>query len=86
MDEDAVHLGGEVDLAQGRAMRVRRAWLVWLALGVAVLSTLAASRTGSLAEALTGGCHLAFATGTGLLGAIALTGLLLRRPRGPRSA
>ncbi|MEV0991138.1 hypothetical protein [Streptomyces sp. NPDC049949] len=73
---------------------MRRAWLVWLALGVAVLSTLAASRTRSLAgagsgqaEALARGHHLAFATGTGLLlGAIAPTGLLLRRPRGPRSA
>ncbi|MET8295853.1 MFS transporter [Streptomyces sp. NPDC005180] len=65
-----------------------------MALGVAVLSTLAATRTRSLAaagsgqaEALTGGYHLAFATGTGLLlGAIALTGILLRQPRGPRSA
>ncbi|MFI8263528.1 MFS transporter [Streptomyces sp. NPDC085665] len=67
---------------------------IGMALGVAVLSTLAASRTRSLAaagsgpaEALTGGYHVAFATGTGLLlGAIALSGLLLSRPRGPRSA
>ncbi|MCX4546141.1 MFS transporter [Streptomyces sp. NBC_01565] len=62
---------------------------IGMALGVAVLSTLAASRTRALtatgadpAEALTGGYHLAFATGTALLlTAIALTGLLLRRPR-----
>ncbi|MFB6841408.1 MFS transporter [Streptomyces sp. NPDC056361] len=47
---------------------------IGMALGVAVLSTLAATRTGSLtaagrpaAEALTGGYHLAFAVGTGLL-------------------
>ncbi|MFI6639652.1 MFS transporter [Streptomyces sp. NPDC050504] len=47
---------------------------IGMALGVAVLSTLAASRTESLAsrglpeaEALTGGYHLAFAVGTGLL-------------------
>ncbi|MEX0170570.1 MFS transporter [Streptomyces sp. LMG1-1-1.1] len=47
---------------------------IGMALGVAVLSTLAATRTDSLtaagrpaAEALTGGYHLAFAAGTGLL-------------------
>ncbi|MFJ5834775.1 MFS transporter [Streptomyces sp. NPDC093089] len=47
---------------------------IGMALGVAVLSTLAATRTTSLtaagrpaAEALTGGYHLAFAVGTGLL-------------------
>ncbi|MEV0318426.1 MFS transporter [Streptomyces sp. NPDC050658] len=59
-----------------------------MALGVAVLSTLAASRTESLAaqgqsaaEALTGGYRLAFAVGAGLLVlafTVALT--LLRRP------
>ncbi|MEU8779207.1 MFS transporter [Streptomyces sp. NPDC048606] len=66
---------------------------IGMALGVAVLSTLAASRTRTLAatgrdaaEALTGGYHLAFATGTGLLvAAIALTGILLRE-RGSRDA
>ncbi|GHB03698.1 MFS transporter [Streptomyces chryseus] len=61
---------------------------IGMALGVAVLSTLAASRTESLAaagrsraEALTGGYHLAFAVGAGLLltaFVIALT--MLRRP------
>ncbi|WP_433789756.1 MFS transporter [Actinoplanes sp. CA-252034] len=62
---------------------------VGMAIGVAVLSTLAASRTGGLlaagstpAEALTGGYRLAFATSAGLLA----TGLLvavavLRQPR-----
>ncbi|WP_412077396.1 MFS transporter [Streptomyces xanthophaeus] len=59
---------------------------IGMALGVAVLSTLAASRTESLArtgatpaEALTGGYHLAFAIGAALLlTAIALTATLLR--------
>ncbi|MFC8415107.1 MFS transporter [Streptomyces coelicoflavus] len=61
---------------------------IGMALGVAVLSTLAASRTESLAadgrtaaEALTGGYRLAFATGAGLLVTafvVALT--MLRRP------
>ncbi len=61
---------------------------IGMALGVAVLSTLAAARTESLtkagrpdAEALTGGYHLAFGVGTGLLLlalAVALT--VLRRP------
>ncbi|MET9252204.1 MFS transporter [Streptomyces sp. NPDC003717] len=58
------------------------------ALGVAVLSTLAAARTDALTrggadrpEALTGGYHLAFATGAGLLAlALLTTLLLLRRP------
>ncbi|MFF0741122.1 MFS transporter [Streptomyces sp. NPDC004111] len=61
---------------------------VGAALGVAVLSTLAAARTDSLArhgatraEALTGGYHLAFATGAGLLVLALLTAaVLLRRP------
>ncbi|MFE2166315.1 MFS transporter [Streptomyces sp. NPDC059447] len=59
---------------------------IGMALGVAVLSTLAASRTESLtesgsspAEALTGGYHLAFGIGTALLLAgIALAAVLLR--------
>ncbi|MFJ4314549.1 MFS transporter [Streptomyces lavendulae] len=62
---------------------------IGMALGVAVLSTLAASRTGSLtaaghtpAESLTGGYHLAFALGAALLlTATAVTAALLRRPR-----
>lgn len=62
---------------------------IGMALGVAVLSTLAASRTESLtaagrpaAEALTGGYHLAFAVGTGLLlAALAAAATVLRRPR-----
>ncbi|MFI6650919.1 MFS transporter [Streptomyces sp. NPDC050529] len=59
-----------------------------MAMGVAVLSTLAASRTDTLladgsssAEALTGGYHLAFAVGTGLLATAFLVALaVLRRP------
>ncbi|MCI3931940.1 MFS transporter [Streptomyces sp. AN091965] len=58
------------------------------ALGVAVLSTLAASRTESLlasghsrAEALTSGYHLAFGVGTALLAAAFLTAATLLRPR-----
>ncbi|GAA2105033.1 MFS transporter [Streptomyces albiaxialis] len=62
---------------------------IGMALGVAVLSTLAASRTDALlaegrsrAEALTGGYHLAFAVATGLLvTAFAVAALVLRRPR-----
>ncbi|MCX5196242.1 MFS transporter [Streptomyces sp. NBC_00249] len=62
---------------------------IGMALGVAVLTTLAASRTETLtaagstpAEALTGGYHLAFAIGAALLlTATALTATLLRAPR-----
>lgn len=62
---------------------------IGMALGVAVLSTLAASRTESLtaagrtpAESLTGGYHLAFTVGAVLLlTATALAAALLRRPR-----
>ncbi|MCX2184297.1 MFS transporter [Streptomyces sp. SKN60] len=62
---------------------------IGMALGVAVLSTLAASRTESLAaagrpaaEALTGGYHLAFAVGAGLLvAAFAVAFTLLRKPK-----
>ncbi|MCX5392167.1 MFS transporter [Streptomyces sp. NBC_00094] len=61
---------------------------IGMALGVAVLSTLAASRTESLtaagrstAEALTGGYHLAFAVGTALvLAALAVAFTVLRNP------
>jgi EmrB/QacA subfamily drug resistance transporter len=61
---------------------------IGMALGVAVLSTLAAARTESLtangrtaAEALTGGYHLAFAVGAGLLvTAFAVAFTMLRRP------
>ncbi|MEV0896057.1 MFS transporter [Actinoplanes sp. NPDC049802] len=61
---------------------------VGMALGVAVLSTLAATRTGNLlaggaspAAALTGGYRLAFATSAGLLAAAFLVALIaLRRP------
>ncbi|MFJ7131160.1 MFS transporter [Streptomyces sp. NPDC098101] len=61
---------------------------IGMALGVAVLSTLAAARTESLtgagrpaAEALTGGYHLAFGVGTGLLlAALAVAALVLRNP------
>ncbi|MDQ0964415.1 EmrB/QacA subfamily drug resistance transporter [Streptomyces sp. B4I13] len=66
---------------------------IGMALGVAVLSTLAASRTRSLtaggrttAEALTGGYRLAFAVGAGLLvAAFALAYTMLRRS-GPQAA
>ncbi|MFF5260190.1 MFS transporter [Actinomadura viridis] len=65
---------------------------VGMALGVAVLSTLAAARTEDLvkagqgeASALTGGYHLAFGVGTGLLvAAFAIAFAVLRRPR-PRT-
>ncbi|MFD8691512.1 DHA2 family efflux MFS transporter permease subunit [Streptomyces sp. NPDC059651] len=61
---------------------------IGMAMGVAVLSTLAASRTDTLlaggssrAEALTGGYHLAFAVGAGLLATAFLVALtVLRRP------
>ncbi|MER5278843.1 DHA2 family efflux MFS transporter permease subunit [Streptomyces sp. NPDC002809] len=61
---------------------------IGMAMGVAVLSTLAASRTDTLladgssrAEALTGGYHLAFAVGAGLLATALLVALaVLRRP------
>ncbi|MET9653896.1 MULTISPECIES: MFS transporter [unclassified Streptomyces] len=61
---------------------------IGMALGVAVLSTLAASRTESLtaagrpaAEALTGGFHLAFGVGAGLLtAALVVAFAVLRRP------
>ncbi|RFS83709.1 MFS transporter [Actinomadura spongiicola] len=62
---------------------------VGMALGVAVLTTLAASRTESLraagrdeATALTGGYHLAFSVSAALLvAALAVSILVLRRPR-----
>ncbi|GAA0314103.1 DHA2 family efflux MFS transporter permease subunit [Actinoallomurus spadix] len=64
------------------------------ALGVAVLSTLAAARTTRLAahghdraSALTGGFHLAFGVGAGLLAvAFVLTLTVLRRPRATTAA
>ncbi|MFF1355706.1 MFS transporter [Streptomyces sp. NPDC058297] len=62
---------------------------IGMAVGVAVLSTIAASRTRSLtahgatrAEALTSGYHLAFTVGTGLLvAAFVIAYVVLRRPR-----
>lgn len=67
---------------------------IGMALGIAVLSTLAATRTESLtaagrpaAEALTGGYHLAFAVGAGLLlAALAIAFTVLRRPTTGRRA
>jgi MFS family permease len=60
---------------------------VGAALGVAVLSTLAASRTGHLvaagrpaASALTGGYHLAFGTGAGLAAAALVLAAVALRP------
>ncbi|MEU6933749.1 MFS transporter [Streptomyces sp. NPDC046374] len=64
---------------------------IGMALGIAVLSTLAAARTEALtaagrptAEALTGGYHLAFAVGAGLL--VAAFGLALPLLRTPEPA
>ncbi|MFC5145167.1 MFS transporter [Streptomyces aureoversilis] len=65
---------------------------IGMALGVAVLSTLAASRTEALtaagrpaSEALTSGYHLAFAVGAGLLvTALAVAFTVLRRPERTR--
>ncbi|MFE5809063.1 MFS transporter [Streptomyces sp. NPDC056491] len=63
---------------------------IGMALGIAVLSTLAAARTESLTasgrpvpEALTGGYHLAFAVGAALiLAALAIALTILRGPKG----
>ncbi|MFD0143957.1 MULTISPECIES: MFS transporter [unclassified Streptomyces] len=67
---------------------------IGMALGIAVLSTLAAARTESLteagrplAEAMTAGHHLAFAVATGLLAAaFAVAVTVLRRPKSGRPA
>ncbi|MFF9016480.1 MFS transporter [Streptomyces sp. NPDC014870] len=67
---------------------------IGMALGIAVLSTLAAARTETLtatgrpaAEALTGGYHLAFGVGAGLLvAAFAVALTVLRQPKGVRQA
>ncbi|GAA1350790.1 MFS transporter [Streptomyces beijiangensis] len=66
---------------------------IGMALGVAVLTTLAASRTERLlgeghsrAEALTGGYHLAFGVGVGLLlAALAVAATVLRTPEPART-
>lgn len=76
---------GDAGLASGLFNTTQQ---IGMAMGVAVLSTLAASRTdkllaagGSRAEALTGGYHLAFAVGTGLLATAFLVALtVLGRP------
>lgn len=78
--------GADAGLASGLFNTTQQ---IGMALGVAVLSTLAASRTEtlteagrSLPEALTGGYHLAFAVGAALLlTALTLTATLLRTPR-----
>ncbi len=66
---------------------------IGMAFGVAVLATLAASRTEALrsagqgvAEALTGGYRLAFAVGAGLVVVAFLTAAVLLRPAPTRSA
>ncbi|MER6943734.1 DHA2 family efflux MFS transporter permease subunit [Nonomuraea sp. NPDC000554] len=66
---------------------------IGMAAGVAVLSTLAASRTKGLlaggsgrAEALTGGYHLAFTVGAGLLIAAFVVAFTMLRPARPTSA
>ncbi|SHN47391.1 MFS transporter [Cryptosporangium aurantiacum] len=66
---------------------------IGMALGVALLSTLAASRTESLSDAgqslpaaLTGGYHLAYAVGAGLLvAAFTVAAVLLRQPARDRA-
>ncbi|MGW6564270.1 hypothetical protein [Streptomyces sp. NPDC054975] len=70
----------------GHAQAVRS---IGMALGIAVLSTLAAARTESLteagrpaAEALTSGYHLAFGVGAGLL--VAAFAVALTVPRQPK--
>lgn len=76
---------GDAGLASGLFNTTQQ---IGMALGVAVLSTLAASRTETLAAAghtpaaaLTGGYHLAFATGAALLlTSLALTATLPRSP------
>ncbi|MFE5870231.1 MFS transporter [Streptomyces roseifaciens] len=81
----------DADLASGLFNTTQQ---IGMALGVAVLSTLAASRTESLtaagrpaAEALTSGYHLAFAVGAGLLvAALAVAFTVLRRPERTRQA
>lgn len=81
---------GDAGLASGLFNTTQQ---IGMALGVAVLSTLAASRTESLtawgatpAEALTGGYHLAFALGAALLlTAITLTATLLHPTRTPQN-
>lgn len=64
---------------------------IGMALGIAVLSTLAASRTESLTaagapvpEALTGGYHLAFAVGAALI--LVALGIAATVLRGPKSS
>jgi membrane protein implicated in regulation of membrane protease activity len=64
---------------------------VGAALGVAVLSTLAAARTGHLlaagrsaADALTGGYQVAFGTGAGLAAAALVLAAVLLRPGASR--
>ena len=64
---------------------------VGAALGVAVLSTLAAARTGHLlaagrpaADALTGGYHVAFGTGAGLAAAALVLAAVVLRPAASR--
>jgi len=64
---------------------------VGAALGVAVLSTLAASRTGHLlaagrpaADALTGGYHVAFGTGAALAAAALMLAAVVLRPGASR--
>jgi len=80
-------MSGVPDSAAGVASGlVNTTQQVGAALGVAVLSTLAAARTGHLlaagrpaAAALTGGYHVAFATGAGLAAAaLVLTAVMLR--------
>ena len=82
---------GDAGLASGLFNTTQQ---VGMALGVAVLSTLAASRTTHLlgdgrtsATALTAGYHLAFATAAGLLlVALLSTLVILRKPQGTATA
>jgi multisubunit Na+/H+ antiporter MnhE subunit len=82
----AVSLGVSARLASGLFNTTQQ---IGMATGVAVLSTLAASRTESLLAAgqnqptaLTGGYHLAFIVGTGLVvAAFMVAFIVLRQPK-----
>jgi MFS family permease len=84
-------MSGVPDSDAGVAGLVNTTQQVGAALGVAVLSTLAASRTGHLlatgrpaADALTGGYHVAFGTGAALAAAALVLAAVVLRPGASR--